>query len=154
MTVFPHMASANAVAEAITTSWEDVMAATRRDVLKLSLLGGAVAATASTAGPAIAGVPGSVSGRGADDNEATVVTPSRLAPANMPVPFTTVFRRPPELLPYATGRDRDGTPFAKYALNQKLGKAQIARGLSTTLAGYNGVFPGPTIRVQQGTRTS
>ncbi|RAM37015.1 multicopper oxidase family protein [Arthrobacter globiformis] len=136
--------------KAITTSWEDVMAATRRDVLKLSLLGGAVAATASTAGPAIAGVPGR---RGADDNETTVVTPSRLAPANMPVPFTTVFRRPPELLPYATGRDGDGTPFAKYALNQKLGKAQIARGLSTTLAGYNGVFPGPTIRVQQGTRS-
>jgi FtsP/CotA-like multicopper oxidase with cupredoxin domain len=152
MAVFLLLAGANGAAKAITTGWEDVMATTRRDVLKLSLLGGAVAVTASNAGPALAGVPGRKGG--ADDaGTAPITTPSRLAPANVPVPFTTVFRRPPELLPYATGRDRDGTPFAKYALNQKLGRAQIARGLSTTLAGYNGVFPGPTVRVQQGTRS-
>src|SRR6476620_10174041 len=80
MAVFPLLAGANAAAEAITTSWEDVMATTRRDVLKLSLLGGAVAVTASNAGPALAGVPGRKGG--ADDaGTAAITTPSRLAPA-------------------------------------------------------------------------
>jgi FtsP/CotA-like multicopper oxidase with cupredoxin domain len=71
----------------------------------------------------------------------------------MPVPFRAVFRRPPELIPYATGVDADGQPFAKYSVSQRLGQAQIANGLPTTIAGYNGTFPGPTIRVPQGTRT-
>ena len=38
-------------------------------------------------------------------------------------------------------------------MSQRLGKAEIAPGLSTTIAGYNGTFPGPTIQVPQGTRT-
>ncbi len=81
-------------------------------------------------------------------------TGSVLAPQNMPVPYAQVFRRPPELMPYETGFD-DGDPmrpYARYALTQKLGQAQFVPGLSTTIAGYNGIFPGPTIRAQQGTR--
>jgi spore coat protein A len=129
------------------------MAATRRDALKLSLLGGAVTLGGMNAAPALAGVQ---TKHGADDaasTSASVTTPSRLAPKNTPVPYTRAFVRPPELVPYSTGRDADGQPFAKYSLTQKLGKANFVPGLSTTLAGYNGVFPGPTIRVPQGTRS-
>ncbi|MDQ1593504.1 MAG: hypothetical protein QOH40_60 [Arthrobacter pascens] len=123
--------------------------ATRRDAIKFGVFGGAVALAGTNAGAALAGVPAS----GSDDSSTTTATPSLLAPANMPVPYAATFRRPPELIPYSTGRDPDGRPFAKYSLSQKLGQAQIARGLSTTIAGYNGTFPGPTIRVPQGTRT-
>jgi spore coat protein A len=86
--------------------------------------------------------------------DAPVTTPSKLAPQNTPVPYAGKFRRPPELLPYETG-DYDGDParpFAKYALTQKLGQANFVPGLQTTVAGYNGIFPGPTIRIPQGTR--
>ena len=122
--------------------------ATRRDVLRLGLLGGAVAAT--SVGPALSGAQAK---DGEDSTTTSAVSPSRLAPGNMPVPFRAVFRRPPELIPYATGVDADGQPFAKYSVSQRLGQAQIANGLPTTIAGYNGTFPGPTIRVPQGTRT-
>ncbi|TFD07461.1 multicopper oxidase family protein [Cryobacterium sp. TMT1-66-1] len=101
------------------------------------------------------GAVGAMSALGMARMSDPVPTPSLLAPANMPVPYRGVFRRPPELVPYATGFD-DGDParpFAKFALTEKLAQAQILPGLSTTLAGYNGVFPGPTIRVRQGTRT-
>ncbi|SEN61887.1 multicopper oxidase family protein [Cryobacterium sp. TMT1-3] len=83
-----------------------------------------------------------------------LLTQSLLAPANMPVPYAGVFRRPPVLAPYQTGFD-DGDPdrpFAKYALTQKLGQAQFVPGLSTAVAGYNGIYPGPTIRAEHGTR--
>ncbi|MCY7405515.1 MAG: multicopper oxidase domain-containing protein, partial [Cryobacterium sp.] len=74
---------------------------------------------------------------------------------NMPVPYAGVFRRPPELMPYQTGFD-DGDPsrpYARYALTQKLGQAPFVPGLLTTVAGYNGIFPGPTIRLNRGTRS-
>jgi FtsP/CotA-like multicopper oxidase with cupredoxin domain len=77
-----------------------------------------------------------------------------LAKANTPVPFRGVFARPPELQPFETGFD-DGDParpFARFALTAQLGRAQILPGPTTTIAGYNGIFPGPTIRTTQGTR--
>ena len=74
-----------------------------------------------------------------------------LAPRNTPVPFAGVFVRPPELKPYEVGVD-DAGPFAKFAITAQLGQARILPGLSTTVAGYNGIFPGPTIRASQGTR--
>jgi FtsP/CotA-like multicopper oxidase with cupredoxin domain len=94
--------------------------------------------------------------KGNDDSVPTVplLTRSQLAPQNMPVPYAGVFRRPQELAPYQTGFD-DGDPsrpYAYYALTQKLAPAQFVPGLSTTIAGYNGIFPGPTIRAVQGTR--
>ncbi|WIM95540.1 multicopper oxidase domain-containing protein [Actinoplanes oblitus] len=81
-----------------------------------------------------------------------VASSSKLAAKNMPTPYTNLFRRPPVLLPVAEGVDEQG-PYQKYRLTQKLGRASILPGLTTTVAGYNGIFPGPTIRVQQGTRT-
>jgi spore coat protein A, manganese oxidase len=112
---------------------------TRRNVLKIGALGSL----------GVAGISGSAA------VAATTPTPSTLAPQNTPVPYAQAFIRPPELTPYETGFD-DGDPmrpFARYALTQRLGTAHFLPGLSTTVAGYNGIFPGPTIRVVQGTRT-
>ena len=77
---------------------------------------------------------------------------SKLAAKNMPVPYTALFRRPPVLMPSEQGIDAKG-PYQRYRLTQKLGQASILPGLHTTIAGYNGIFPGPTIKVRQGTRT-
>lgn len=77
-----------------------------------------------------------------------------LAAQNTPVPYAGVFQRPPELKPFQTGFD-DGDPsrpFARFAVTAQLGLAHILPGLSTRIAGYNGIFPGPTIRTSQGTR--
>ena len=78
----------------------------------------------------------------------------RLAAQNTPVPFAGLFLRPPELTPFEVGLDNGdpARPYARYAVTAQLGRAHILPGLSTTVAGYNGIFPGPTIRVNQGTR--
>lgn len=81
-----------------------------------------------------------------------VAKSSRLASRNMPTPYTTMFRRPPVLMPTEQGVDEKG-PFHRYRLTQCVGQANILPGLTTTIAGYNGIFPGPTIRVPQGTRS-
>jgi spore coat protein A, manganese oxidase len=80
-----------------------------------------------------------------------IAASSKLAPKNTPVPYQNPFRRPPVLLPSEQGVDEQG-PFVRYRLTQKLGRAKIVPGLKTTVTGYNGIFPGPTIRVDQGTR--
>lgn len=77
---------------------------------------------------------------------------STLLPANTPVPFRALFRRAPTLIPETTGVDAHG-PFAKYRITQRLSPGNILPGLTTTIAGYNGIYPGPTILVNQGTRT-
>jgi spore coat protein A len=93
---------------------------------------------------------------GAELGPASATSPAGglLAAGNTPVPFAGVFMRPPELKPFATGFDQgDPTrPFARFAVTAQLGRAQILPGLTTTIAGYNGIFPGPTIRTAQGTR--
>ena len=112
----------------------------RREVLKLGAVGAALTGVlAGGAEPAATTEP---------------ISRSQLAPQNTPVPFRGVFRRPPELVPFQRGFDGGDPrrPFERYALTQKLGQARILPGLSTTLAGYNGIFPGPTIRAKQGTR--
>ena len=82
-----------------------------------------------------------------------VVAASSALPAkNTPTPYTTMFRRPPVLMPAEQGVDDMG-PFQRYRLTQCVGRASIVPGLTTQVAGYNGIFPGPTIRVPQGTRT-
>jgi spore coat protein A len=111
----------------------------RRDVLRI----GAVGAGAVALGGVDLGV-------GLATDGPPVV--SRLAPANTPVPYARPFRRPPVLLPYETVVDEQG-PVARYSLTQRLAPADMLPGLSTTIAGYNGIFPGPTIRVPVGTRT-
>ncbi|AEV88256.1 Putative multicopper oxidase [Actinoplanes sp. SE50/110] len=106
----------------------------RRDVLKGALALGGGGLIVMTAGGEV------------------VAASSQLAAKNMPTPFTNMFRRPPVLMPAEEGVDDMG-PYQKYRLTQKLGRASIVPGLTTTIAGYNGIFPGPTMRVRQGTRT-
>jgi len=115
--------------------------ATRRDVLKFGAFG-------------FLGLVGMKGGEDPPPLPTVPLTGSLLAPQNMPVPYAGVFRRPPVLMPFATGFDNGDPmrPYARYALTQKLGQAQFVPGLLTTIAGYNGIFPGPTIRAKQGTR--
>src|SRR6478672_2459423 len=113
--------------------------ASRREVLKLGVVGAAMTG-------ALAGI--------AEAATTEPISQSRLAPQNTPVPYRGVFRRPPELVPYATTYDGGdpGRPVDHFALTEQLGRAQILPGLSTPVAGYNGIFPGPTIRAKRGTR--
>jgi FtsP/CotA-like multicopper oxidase with cupredoxin domain len=99
-------------------------------------------------GAAIAGGSGLILAAGGGE---VIAAASGLAKKNQPVPYTNMFRRPPILMPNETGEDEQGK-FAKFRLTQKLGQASLVPGLITTVAGYNGIFPGPTIKVQQGTR--
>src|ERR1700754_4853674 len=101
---------------------------TRRAVLQISALA-TLGAAGAELGPA----------------SATGPSGGLLATRNTPVPFAGVFMRPPELTPFATGFDEgDPTrPFARFAVTAQLGRAQILPGLTTTIAGYNGIFPGP-----------
>jgi spore coat protein A, manganese oxidase len=110
---------------------------TRREALQLGALGAA----------GVAGVQG-----GSDNGSGGAASP--LAPENRPVPYRGVFRRPPELLPYATTfADGDpARPVDHYAVTARLGRMEVLPGLSTAVAGYNGIFPGPTIRARRGTR--
>jgi spore coat protein A len=80
-----------------------------------------------------------------------IAASSKLSSKNTPVPYQNLFRRPPVLMPTETGQDEKGK-FAKFRLTQKLGTQSIVPGLLTRVAGYNGIFPGPTIKVPQGTR--
>ena len=80
-----------------------------------------------------------------------VAASSKLAAKNTPTPYTNMFRRPPVLLPTETGEDEQGK-YARYRLTQRLGQASIVPGLMTTVAGYNGIFPGPTMKLPQGIR--
>ena len=110
---------------------------TRRTVLQMGTL-------------ATLGVAGARIGAANADSQSV----GTLAPQNTPRPFAGVFQRPPELQPFETGFD-DGDPhrpFARYAVTAQVGQARILPGLTTRIAGYNGIFPGPTIRASQGTR--
>lgn len=80
---------------------------------------------------------------------------SRLADSKMPKPYKVAFAQPPVLAPYAVGVDpADGARIEHYAVTQKAAMAQILPTLSTPILGYNGIFPGPTISVERGTKTS
>ncbi|CAH0155387.1 Spore coat protein A [Arthrobacter sp. Bi83] len=114
----------------------------RREVLRLGVVGAAAMTGAASAG-------------GAEPAATTQdINRSQLAPQNTPVPYRATFRRPPELVPFQRGFDGGDPkrPFERYALTQKLGQAHMLPGLTSTVAGYNGIFPGPTIRAKQGTR--
>ena len=78
---------------------------------------------------------------------------SRLASSQMPRPFQVPFVQAPILQPYATDTDpADGRPVNYYKVTEKAAVAQILPRLTTPVLGYNGLFPGPTISVEQGTK--
>jgi FtsP/CotA-like multicopper oxidase with cupredoxin domain len=77
-------------------------------------------------------------------------TVSSLAPANMPRPYVAKFARPRDL-PFTLREDADGL-FKLFTVTQRLGSANIVPGLKTPVFGYEGMVPGPTIKVEQGMR--
>jgi spore coat protein A len=109
---------------------------TRRDMLKVGAVG--------ALGVAGIAVP---LGRSAQTKSA-----SSLPEKKMPKPYQVAFQPPPVLAPYARGVDTDGVPVHHYSVTQKAGTASILPGLVTPVYAYNGSVPGPTIKVDQGTR--
>lgn len=78
---------------------------------------------------------------------------SRISSNDMPKPFQAALVQAPVLQPYAAGTDPvDGLPVNYYRLTQKAAVASILPRLGTPILGYNGLFPGPTISLDQGTK--
>jgi spore coat protein A, manganese oxidase len=111
---------------------------TRRDVLKLGGL-----AALGTAGGAVLPWGGSLGAK------PTSTLPDRL----MPRPYRARFQRPPLLRPYLTRRDPEGVWTDFFEVTQRRGRARLAPGVVTTVFGYNGIAPGPTIVTTKGRRT-
>ena len=101
---------------------------TRRDALKLGLLGG-VALTIP------AGIVASRASSTASSDPLTT----------LPEPFQAPFSVPPVLQRDSRTRTTD-----YYRIAMKQADAEIIPGLSTRIWGYNGLFPGPTIRTRSG----
>jgi FtsP/CotA-like multicopper oxidase with cupredoxin domain len=111
------------------------MALSRRDLIKITVAGGAAMAlpferSAFTSGSA-----------------------NRLPTSKMPARFSLPFVRPPAISPVGTGEIRcfDGQmrSYPRYEIRQTFGVSQIIPGYKTPTFGYNGVVPGPTIRVHR-----
>jgi spore coat protein A, manganese oxidase len=112
------------------------MSINRRDLIKIGAVGGAamvlplqhVAFTSSSA--------------------------TRMATSALPKRFTLPFRRPPELRPNGrmdiTCPDGMARSYPRYDVMQTFGVADILPGYKTPVFAYNGVTPGPTIRVKHG----
>jgi spore coat protein A len=107
------------------------MSLTRRDALKLGLLGSAAVAlplervvTAKSANAA------------------------RIATSRLPKAFTVPFTIPQPAIPHRTDATTD-----YYRMEMRPAQAEILPGLKTTIWGYNGTFPGPTVLVNQGRET-
>ncbi len=107
----------------------------RRDVLKLGAVG-----AVGVAGVAIP------LGQGAQAKAA-----STLAPSSMPVPYTAAFQRPPVLRPYGEEYDTQGK-ILLYSITAQEATAELIPGFTSRIWAYNGIFPGPTISIDQGTR--
>ena len=71
----------------------------------------------------------------------------------MPQPFRARFARPPVLRPVRSFRDSDGVLTDAFTIVERRGRANIVRGLATTVFGYNGIAPGPTIKMRAGRRS-
>ena len=117
------------------------MAFTRKEFLKLGLVGGAgLALSSSTSASSPLG-------------RATGTTGNLLrSRAQLPKPFTSPLLVPPVLKPVRTDSWERGSraPTDYYEITHKEGKAEILPELTTALWGYDGIFPGPTIESRSG----
>ena len=76
---------------------------------------------------------------------------SALSDRDFPKRYTYPFRRPPVLRTYAADTtDAYGRTVKHYCVTARPAQAQILERLRTPVHGYNGLVPGPTIRVEQG----
>jgi len=103
---------------------------TRKEFLKLGLAGGVALA-----------LPFGASGCSSGDQTGALLRSS----APLPEPFSVQLPVPPVLEPVRTDA---GTDY--YELTQREGGAEILPGLDTTVWGYDGTFPGPTIEARSG----
>ena len=103
----------------------------RRDLLRV--LGGAAAAT-GVGLPLISGIAGASS--------TGTLVPSRLP---LPRPFQRPLPIPPTPLPVSTAGGVD-----RYEIVQRPGTAEMLPGVATPIWGYDGRFPGPTLRTRSG----
>jgi spore coat protein A len=107
----------------------DTPALSRRDALKVSLLGAAALALPWQ---------GVLSAKSA----------SRIASSKLPKPYTVPFWTPPVLQPVAWDATAD-----YYRITQSAFVGEILPGVKTPLWGYNGSVPGPTIKARRGRQT-
>jgi spore coat protein A len=70
-----------------------------------------------------------------------------LAPSPPVIPFQASFRTPPVLTPTRADADTD-----YYEMTMRPASVEILPGRPTTIWGFNGEFPGPTIRARSGRR--
>ena len=103
----------------------------RRDVLKMGVLGGAVLAL-----PLERTV------------HAQSASSGRLAASRLPKPFNVPFAIPPVLPPVRT----DGTTDF-YRVEMRPAQVEIIPGFQTQIWGYNGTYPGPTVHSAVGRKT-
>lgn len=112
------------------------MGLTRRDALKLTVAGGALAALPLER-TAFAGT-----------------TVNRMPTSKMVAPFTLPFRVPPVLAPTGTAdvtcADGIVRTYPRYDVAQTFSVASVMPGYRTPIFGYNGVTPGPTIVARRG----
>ena len=71
----------------------------------------------------------------------------------MPKPYAAAFLRPPVLSPFKVSTDPDGAKVNHYRITMRQAAAQILPRKTTNILGFNGIFPGPTIELEQGTRS-
>jgi spore coat protein A len=110
------------------------MTLTRKEFLKLGLVGGGGLALSSSASASSAwGREGGTTGN------------LLRSKAQLPKPFTIPLFVSPVLEP---DRTDDGIDF--YEMTTKVGRAEILPGLETEVWGYDGIFPGPTINSRSG----
>lgn len=109
---------------------------TRREMLRFGLLGGAATVLplqrlVAHAGPAAHS--SSFSFGGVSSGSPAVV------------PFQAALPIPPVLRPVSSDASTD-----YYEITMRPAQVQVLPGLTTTIWGYNGLYPGPTIRARQG----
>jgi spore coat protein A len=113
------------------------MALSRRDLIKVAVAGGAAMA-----------IP-------LERSAFTATTATRMPTSKMPKAFSLPFLRPPELSPVGTADitcwDDVTRSYPRYEVLQSFSVGEIMPGYKTPIFGYNGVTPGPTIRVQHET---
>jgi FtsP/CotA-like multicopper oxidase with cupredoxin domain len=106
---------------------------TRRDMFKLGALG-----AIGTAGASQLPWSSVIEARAA----------SLLAVSDTPLPFRTGFVRP-MVLPRVTRRDERGVLTDFFTVREQARRARILPTMSTAIFGYNGMAPGPTIKVRR-----
>ena len=79
---------------------------------------------------------------------AKLAVADRMPTSRLPKPFTVPFATPPVLEPALRGSASD-----YYDIVQKQAGVEILPGYTTQIWGYNGITPGPTIKVRRGRKS-